>query len=174
MPKDLEITAQNILNFVHRFHENDESLEIDMLSQALPIPTPDQSRSAPALTANKVIDTIEENKRNGNDVVLLYYRSNLKRDRKLSKRFIRLASRFLKKHKENGNVRFYRLDVDKNAALTYRMKRKKLPAVSLFRNDYDISRFLSLEKVSDFKNLRIFLTDRLERDFSQFFADYEI
>ena len=172
-PPDTEINAASILSFVHRFHDNDTTLEIDMLSQPLPIPVPDQSRSAPALTAKTVLSTIRKDKRDGLDVVILYYRSNLKRDRKLSKSFIRLASRFLKKHKDKANVRFYRLDVDRNAALEYRQKRKALPAVSLFRNDFVLQRFVSLEKITKFRNLQLFLNDRLERDYTKFFADFE-
>lgn len=172
-PPDIEINAANILSFIQRFHDNDSTLEIDMLSQPLPIPVPDQSRSAPALTSKTVLSSIRKDKRAGLDVVVLYYRSNLKRDRKLSKSFIRLASRFLKKHKDKANVRFYRLDVDRNAALEYRQKRKALPAVSLFRNDFVLQRFVSLEKITQFRNLQLFLNDRLERDYTKFFADFE-
>lgn len=166
-PEDT-ITSTGIKAFIQKFRSNDSSLQIDMKSQK---PQKPKSKFYQHLTAKEALSVLRGNKSAKKDSLVLFYRGSLKRDKQTRKQFMGLARKMGKL--ANCDVKFFLYDVEKNAGIMFRNKHKSIPAVSLFRKDYDLQKYVTLERATNFKEVLLFVNDRLHSDFSSFFQGYE-
>ena len=166
-PENTPVTEAGINKFYKKFISNDQTLEIDLKSEKL---------SQKALKKNQVsalqIKTVlNQNKKNKKDSVVFLYRSNLKKENKLQKTLWNLNRKLEKDKKKDVQILFY--DVDKNAQLMGSHKRKNLPALVVFRNNYDLERTTTLFRANKIKDILLFLNDRLFSDYSEILKVFE-
>jgi hypothetical protein len=161
------VNYKGVDKFLTDFFAGRNKSEIDIKSEEPPKKIKKKYSSVEHLTGSDYFKRMRESQKEGRDSVVLFYRSNLKRDLNTLKKINAMAKK-MKKLKD-FDVNIFAYDVVGNAMMSFRDRKKMLPGLVLFKKNYDLSRNTMLAKANRHKEVMLFLNDRLTSDYSPFF-----